>query len=59
MEASQTASAAFCRDLTSSLIPTQNLTSVHMSRRAGPLATSHWCTGGVSVGGTRDVNFPI
>ena len=40
MEASQPANraGAFCRDLTSSQIPIQNLISVHMSRRAGPLS---------------------
>ena len=40
MEASQPAyrAGALCRDLTSSLIPIQNLLSVHMSRRAGPLS---------------------
>ena len=40
MEASQHAyrGGAFCRDLTSSLIPIQNLICVHMSRRAGPLS---------------------
>ena len=40
MEASQPAyrAGALCRDLTSSLIPIQNLISVHMNRRAGPLS---------------------
>ena len=40
MKASQPAyrAGAFCRDLISSLIPIQNLISVHMSRRAGPLS---------------------
>ena len=40
MEASQPAyrAGALCRDLTSSLIPIQNLISVHMTRRAGPLS---------------------
>ena len=40
MEASQPAyrAGALCRDLTSSLIPMQNLISVHMTRRAGPLS---------------------
>ena len=40
MEASQLAyrAGAFCRDLTSSLIPIQNLISVHMCSRAGPLS---------------------
>ena len=40
MEASQPAyrAGALCRDLTSSLIPIQNLISVQMSRRAGPLS---------------------
>ena len=28
----------FCRELTSSLIPIQNLISVHKSRRTGPLS---------------------
>ena len=39
MKASQAVSRAkaLCRDLTSSLIPIQNLISFHMSRRAGPL----------------------
>ena len=48
MEASQPAdrAGAFCRDLTSSLIPIQNLISVHMSRRAGPLSE-------ISVGGMK------
>ena len=40
MEASQPAYRArdFCRDLTSSPIPIQNLISVHMTRRAGLLS---------------------
>ncbi len=39
MEASQPAyrAGAFCRDLTLSQFPTKSLSSVHMSRRAGPL----------------------
>ena len=60
MEASQPAyrAGAICRDLTSFLIPIQNLISVHMSRilhrRAGPpLGKSHWCTGEISVGGMK------
>ena len=57
MEASQPAfrAGALCRDLTSSLIPTQSLISVHMSRRAGPLSeiSLHWCSGEISVGGMK------
>ena len=59
MEASQPAyrAGAFCRHLTSSLIPIQNLISVHMCRRAGPLSE-------ISLVrwrdlGKRDENFPI
>ena len=45
MEASQPAyrAGALCRDLTSCLIPTQNLISVHIRRWAG--------TGEISAGG--------
>ena len=59
MEASQPAyrAGACCRDLTSSLIPIQNLISVHMSRRAGPLSEiSLVCWRDL---GRRDENFPI
>ena len=59
MEASQPAyqAGALCRDLTSSLIPIQNLVSVHMSRRAGPfseISLVQW-----RDLGRRDGNFPI
>ena len=58
MEASQPAyRAGALRDLTSSLIPIQNLISVHMNRRTGPLSE-------ISLVkwrdlGRRDENFPI
>ena len=59
MEASQPAyrAGALCRDITSSLIPIQNLISVHMTRRAGPLSEIplvQW-----RDLGRRDENFPI
>ena len=59
MEASQPAhrAGALCRDLTSSLIPIQNLISVHMSRPAGPhseISLVYW-----RDFGRRDENFPI
>ena len=55
MEASQPAyrAGALYRDLTSSLIPIQNLISVHMSRRAGPLSGSHCYGGEISVSGMK------
>ena len=57
MEASQPAygAGALCRDLTSSLISIQNLISVHMSRRAGPLSEILL----VRDLGRRDENFLI
>ena len=55
MEASQPAyrAGALCQDLTSSLIPIQNLISVHMSWQVAHLARSHWCSGKISVGGMK------
>ena len=59
MEVSQPAcrAEALCRDLTSFLIPIQNLISVHMSRRTGPLSEIsrvYW-----RDLGRRDENFPM
>ena len=59
MKVSQPAyrAGALCRELTSSLIPIQNLISVHMSRRDGPfseISLVYW-----RDLGRRDENFPI
>ena len=55
MEASQPTyrAGALCRDLASSLIPIQNLISVHMTRRAGPLSEIPLGSGEISVGGMK------
>ena len=60
METSQPAywAGALRQDLTSFLILTQNFMSVHMNKRAGGLARSHWCSGKIDLGRWHE-NFPI